>query len=190
VSMDRNTLLNDYTILELPEDASWSEIRKSYLNLKQLYSSPSLATESLNEDLLAERGEKILKEIKEAYKRLEEHYKDIRLKNEKKIENIIEKIEFFDGSTLKQVRGELNIDLLDISLSSKIQIVHLENIEDEIYSNLPGDVYLKGYLRSYAQYISLDPEKVVEDYMQRYEEWRQESSMGSSSNQVCNSAKK
>ncbi len=173
--MSRNYLLDYYEILELPNDASWSEVRRSYLNLKELYSKPSIVTQSLNEDSLEGLNEEIIEKVDKAYKELETYYTDIRIENEKKIECIVAKIDFFCGSSLKKIREELNIDLLDIAISSNIQINHLKNIENEAWDSLPSGVYLKGYLKSYAKYISLDAARVVEDYMQGYLKWKEQS---------------
>ncbi len=161
-----------YDILELPEDATWSEIRKSYCNLRELYSDDSVATLAINEDMLEARGAEILEQIDDAYLHLKEHFKEIRLENEKKIEEIISSIGVFNGKTLKKIREALNIDLVDVAISSNIQINHLKNIETELYGALPNDVYLRGYLINYAEFMSLDPAKVVEDYMQSYQEWQ------------------
>ena len=98
--MGQNKLSDYYETLELTDDASWPEIRRSYLNLKELYSTPSIATQSLNEGMVTEWGEKIIKKIDEAYKGLEEYHKEIRQKNEKKIERIVSEINLFCGSSL------------------------------------------------------------------------------------------
>lgn len=174
MSGSQHNLLNCYKILELPEDASWAEIKKSYCNLRELYSVPSLATLSINEDLLGEHGAEILEQIDNAYRVLRKHFEEIWLKNEKKIERIISKVGLFDGHTLKQVRETLNIDLLDIAMATNIQINHLKNIENEHYQALPNDVYLRGYLVSYAEFVSLDPKRVVDEYMAGYKKWRKE----------------
>jgi cytoskeletal protein RodZ len=42
----------------------------------------------------------------------------------------------------------------------------LESIEEETFEKLPALVYLKGFLKSYAQSLGLDPQKVIEDYLQ------------------------
>ncbi len=173
MTIKRNDLMNCYKVLELSEDASWAEIRKSYCNLKELYSRPTIATLSINEDMLDKQGVEILVQIDEAYQCLEKHFKDTRLKNEKKIEQIVSKVVLYNGNTLKKVREMLNIDLSDIALASNIQINHLKNIENELIRALPNDVYLRGYLVNYAEFLSLDSQKVVDDYMLGYRQWRE-----------------
>jgi cytoskeletal protein RodZ len=46
----------------------------------------------------------------------------------------------------------------------------LEWIEEEAFEKLPALVYLKGFLKSYAQSLGLDPQKVVEEYLRLIEE--------------------
>ena len=72
---------------------------------------------------------------------------------------------------MKKIRDTLNIDLVDIAISSNIQINHLKNIENELYGALPNDVYLRGYLVNYAEFLSLDSKRVVDDYMQGFHQW-------------------
>ncbi|MCP4669029.1 MAG: helix-turn-helix domain-containing protein [Deltaproteobacteria bacterium] len=63
----------------------------------------------------------------------------------------------------------------DVALSTKVQIKHLEDIEDENYDALPPDVYTRGFVISYARYLALDTNAVAADYMNRYHEWKAES---------------
>jgi cytoskeleton protein RodZ len=46
----------------------------------------------------------------------------------------------------------------------------LEWIEEEAFEKLPPLVYLKGFLKSYAQSLGLDPQKVIEEYIRFMEE--------------------
>ena len=75
-------------ILELDPDATLTEIKKSYLHLKRLYSEDSIAISPIAEEFSLERRRQILTQIEEAYHGLlailEEEDKKI-LKKEKKI---------------------------------------------------------------------------------------------------------
>jgi cytoskeletal protein RodZ len=46
----------------------------------------------------------------------------------------------------------------------------LEWIEEEVFERLPPLVYLKGFLKSYAQSLGLDPPKVIEEYIRFMDE--------------------
>jgi len=69
------------------------------------------------------------------------------------------------GKTLKQVRERMGVELPTISEETRISIKILEWIEEEAFEKLPALVYLKGFLKSYAQSLGLDPQKVIEEYI-------------------------
>jgi hypothetical protein len=170
--MDTSKQNSCLEILELPPDSSWTEITKSYNNLKQLYSQPSLALAPVEEELSDNRRAEILQEIEYAYAELEKLSSDSKKNLEKNIKFIISEIDFFSGRALKVIRERLNIELCDIAMETKIQHNHLKKIEDEEYEALPREIYIIGYLKNYARYLSLDPNQVVADYMQGYYQWR------------------
>ena len=64
----------------------------------------------------------------------------------------------------------MGVELQTISKETKINIKVLEWIEEEAFEKLPALVYLKGFLKSYAQSLGLDPQKVIEEYMRLMEE--------------------
>jgi len=163
-------------ILELPPGSSWIEITKSYNNLKQLYSQPSLALAPVEEELSDSRRAEILREIEYAYAELEKLSSYSKKNLEKNIKSILSEIDFFSGRALKIIRERLNIELCDIAMETKIQRSHLKRIEDEDYVALPREIYVIGYLKNYARYLSLDPDKVVADYMEGYSQWRAQKS--------------
>jgi flagellar biosynthesis protein FlhG len=76
----------------------------------------------------------------------------------------------YRGRTLKQIREGMGIELQTISKKTKINLKTLEWIEEEAFEKLPALVYLKGFLKSYAQSLGLDPPKVVEEYIRSKEE--------------------
>lgn len=65
------------------------------------------------------------------------------------------------GEKLKKIREEAGVSLSEIAINTKIKREYLEKIEEGKYNELPFDVYVKGFLRSYAKYLGLDSEKVV-----------------------------
>jgi DnaJ-class molecular chaperone len=76
----------------------------------------------------------------------------------------------YRGKTLKQIREGMGIDLQAISKEMKINSKTLEWIEEEAFEKLPALVYLKGFLKNYAQSLGLDPSKVIEEYIRFKEE--------------------
>lgn len=71
------------------------------------------------------------------------------------------------GSILKKKREELGQDLLEISRTLKISYTYLKAIEDETFEKLPEEVYVKGYIREYAEILNIDPEIVIKAYNQQ-----------------------
>ncbi|HET6278579.1 MAG TPA: helix-turn-helix domain-containing protein [Candidatus Polarisedimenticolia bacterium] len=69
------------------------------------------------------------------------------------------------GQTLKQARELREIDLREISDATKINIRYLEAIETNRFEVLPGGVFNKGFIRAYANYIGLDGQAMVDNYV-------------------------
>ncbi len=65
------------------------------------------------------------------------------------------------GSLLRATRTRLGEDLRDIADVLCIRYLYLEAIEDCRYGELPGDTYVIGFIRSYAEHMGLDGEEVV-----------------------------
>lgn len=60
------------------------------------------------------------------------------------------------GEKLKRIRSEGRISLSEVSKNTKIQVKYLEYIEAGQYDKLPADVYVKGFLRSYANFLGVN----------------------------------
>jgi cytoskeletal protein RodZ len=68
------------------------------------------------------------------------------------------------GSYLKHERELRGITLEAISGTTKIHIRFLRALENNNFEELPGDVFIKGYIRSYADIIGSDPEETLNVY--------------------------
>lgn len=161
-----------FELLEVNPGASLPEIRQAYRHLKELYSTESIATLPIREEMSEASRREILDQIEEAYQGLTASYKEGHVVPEFDPTEVLSDITVFSGQTLRQIRERLNIDLYDVALSTKVQIRNLEDIETENYGALPPDVYTRGFVISYARHLSLDTNKVVDDYMNRYYEWK------------------
>jgi cytoskeletal protein RodZ len=71
------------------------------------------------------------------------------------------------GELLRKKREELDKDLRDISKSLKISYSYLKAIEDEDFKKLPEEVYVKGYIREYAEILHIDPDIAINAYIQQ-----------------------
>lgn len=68
------------------------------------------------------------------------------------------------GSLLRNAREGKSLTVPEISRSTRIPVRSLEALELGTYESLPGEVFVKGFLRSYAQAVGLSPEDVVTRY--------------------------
>ena len=68
------------------------------------------------------------------------------------------------GLFLKETRQNTDISLGQIAKDTNIAKKYLEALENEEYSIFPGDTYLKGFLRSYSEYLGLNADEIVKRY--------------------------
>ncbi len=69
------------------------------------------------------------------------------------------------GEEIKRERELRGISLREISDATKINIRFLEALENNDFEHLPGGQFNKGFIRAYANYIGIDPEKIVNSYL-------------------------
>jgi len=65
------------------------------------------------------------------------------------------------GNVLRQAREAKNLSLADVEKEIKIRSRYLEALENEEFDVLPGNVYMLGFLRSYASFLGLDANELV-----------------------------
>ena len=75
------------------------------------------------------------------------------------------------GEMLQAAREKKGVDLYRAERDTKIRARHLAALESGDYTELPGSVYTKGFLRNYALYLGLDPEELLS-------RWRDEQDFG------------
>lgn len=68
------------------------------------------------------------------------------------------------GEKLKKLRSEKRISLNEVSKSTRIQVKYLECLEEGKYDQLPADVYAKGFLKNYAEFLGVDENILVRLY--------------------------
>lgn len=120
-------------------------------------------------DLPEEAG---LNEVKSAYQVLQALEPD-----NKQIENAYDTLKtittgsepmpFISGLFLKKIRTKLEIELEDITATTKIMEYALTAIENEDYEALPPEVFLKGFLGNYAKCLNLDPKFITSGYLNK-----------------------
>lgn len=181
--MPEEGLKKYFEVLEISPDASLSEIKNAYLRLKKLYTTESIVVSPFADEFPNSSRRAILKKIESAYTKLvalleNEQSKPVPQRRPSVSDVPIEKeaeITSYSGEVLRQIREKRGIQLYEIALETKIRIELLKNIELENFDGLPSGIYLKAHLMNYASFLSIDPKKVAEDYIRRYEEWNKES---------------
>src|SRR6187401_1763414 len=68
------------------------------------------------------------------------------------------------GTSLRRQRETKRMSLAEVSRVTRIPVATLESIEQDHFDDLPGEVFVKGFLKSYAQTLGLMPDEIVARY--------------------------
>lgn len=77
------------------------------------------------------------------------------------------------GEYLKNIRKSINASLETVAAKTKININYLNAIEEGRFNDLPGEVFIKGFLRSYAKFLGIDEADVINRYNQLRKETKE-----------------
>jgi len=69
------------------------------------------------------------------------------------------------GIYLRKSREERHIGLDEVAEATRIRRHNLEAIENDEWSKLPSQVFIKGFLKSYAEFLGLNKETVIHHYL-------------------------
>ena len=72
------------------------------------------------------------------------------------------------GGKLRQARERRGISLRQIASSTKIAAAALEALERNDISKLPGGIFSRAFVRSYAVEVGLDPDETVKEFVDRF----------------------
>lgn len=68
------------------------------------------------------------------------------------------------GENLRREREMRGVTLQEIATATKISVRFLEAIEAEEFTKLPGGIFTRSFMRTYAKYLGLDEERVLAEY--------------------------
>ncbi len=68
------------------------------------------------------------------------------------------------GQILKTTRENKNFDIEDVSAATSIRKLYLVAIEENNFSAIPGEVFTKGIIRTYGNFLGVDGQALVEQY--------------------------
>ena len=72
------------------------------------------------------------------------------------------------GNSLREARLRQGFDLARVEDDTKIRAKYLQGLEDERFDVLPSETYVKGFLRTYADYLGLDGQLYVDEFNSRF----------------------
>ncbi|PFO05852.1 helix-turn-helix domain-containing protein [Bacillus sp. AFS076308] len=68
------------------------------------------------------------------------------------------------GNRLKEARLAKNLSLDDLQTITKIQKRYLVGIEEGNYASMPGNFYVRAFIKQYAEALNLNPDEIFETY--------------------------
>jgi hypothetical protein len=72
------------------------------------------------------------------------------------------------GPSLREARLHKGVEIPDAERATKIRAKYLRALETESFDVLPGQAYIKSFLKSYAEYLDLDGQLFVDEYTSRF----------------------
>src|SRR5215468_8994778 len=72
------------------------------------------------------------------------------------------------GSRMRQTREQRGVSLRQIAQTTKLSVSALEALERNDVSRLPGGIFSRAFVRSYAAEVGLDPESTIQEFMDQF----------------------
>ncbi len=73
------------------------------------------------------------------------------------------------GGSLSDARRRKGESVEEVESATKIRARFLRALEEDDFAAIPGDVYAKGFIKTYAEYLGLDPEPLIQQYKREYD---------------------
>ncbi len=68
------------------------------------------------------------------------------------------------GVTLAKAREQKRMSVAEVSRVTRIPVATLDALEADRFDDLPGEVFIRGFLKSYAQTVGLPPSEILARY--------------------------
>ncbi|MBI2875486.1 MAG: DUF4115 domain-containing protein [Candidatus Tectomicrobia bacterium] len=81
------------------------------------------------------------------------------------------------GERLNKERKRKGLSIHDVATVTKIQPRFIQALEEDRFEILPSSVFIKGFLKSYASCLGMDPEEVIELYREQFAQQAQQKSL-------------
>jgi len=72
------------------------------------------------------------------------------------------------GSTFREARIRRGVELAEVEAETHIRTRYLEALENDRFEVVPGEAYVRGFLRTYADYLGLEADLFVDEYNARF----------------------
>ena len=72
------------------------------------------------------------------------------------------------GASLREARTRRGLSPADVQKAIRIRERYLTALEEEKWDLLPGEVYAKGFLRTYAEFLGLDGDLYIDEWNSRF----------------------
>jgi cytoskeletal protein RodZ len=68
------------------------------------------------------------------------------------------------GEKLREAREARGVTLSEVAEQTRISPLYIESIENDDYRSLPGGIFNKGFVKSFAKYVGVDEQEALQDY--------------------------
>ncbi|HEY3235884.1 MAG TPA: helix-turn-helix transcriptional regulator [Polyangiaceae bacterium] len=68
------------------------------------------------------------------------------------------------GRYLKDQRESMRMSIEEVARATRVPMASVERIESDQFDELPGEVFVRGFLKAYARAVGLPPEDVLARY--------------------------
>lgn len=72
------------------------------------------------------------------------------------------------GQSFRAAREKKRVSLSQAALKTRIKVQHLEAMERDDFSRMPAPIYARGFIKSYSEFLGIDPRPLLEEYNQRH----------------------
>ena len=72
------------------------------------------------------------------------------------------------GNSLREARMRQGLDYPQVELATKIRVKYIRALEEDQFAVLPAQTYVKGFLRTYAEFLGLDGDLYLDEWNSRF----------------------
>jgi len=72
------------------------------------------------------------------------------------------------GEQLKRIRVARNLTQKDVASATGMTVTMVDSIEREDFSRTGAPFYARGFIKMYANFLCVDPQPFIDEYMQRF----------------------